>query len=354
MNNEKDKSGIDIKISDGVGNATQEEPYLEKNKPKLAIRKDYLYSGSIIISAIIVASALVYVTEQTTAKQNPNTAQSQDSKQIAALEEKVLPSEGVALPVVWGDLGAKLVNTGVIDADKLKAVYEQRGTFTDEYKALLLGDNNGKLKITSANAGYLLNLLWALGLGNKNTILETGEMVDPAYGGAGNFAATGGWTISKGKPMDHYSKHVFFTLTPEQQALVDKVSRGIFRPCCGNSTHFPDCNHGMAMLGLLELMASQGVSESDMWKTALSVNSYWFPNNYLTIATYMQSKGTDWKDVKPEEILGASYSSSRGYANIASQVTQPQAQQGGGSGCGVDAGAPAAPQQQPQQGGCGI
>lgn len=356
MNNEIDKSKDDIKISDEAGNEKQEESQLENNKFALAVRKDYLYSGSIILSAIIIASALIYTStpkstnQQANIKSNTRASSAEQTK----LQQQVLPSEGVTLPVVWGNLGAKLVSAGVIDADKLKAVYEQRGTFTDEYKALLFGDKNGNLKITSANSGYLLNLLWALGLGNKNTILETGEMVDPVYGGAGNFAATGGWTIAKGKPMDHYSKHVFFSLTPEQQTLVDKVSRGIYRPCCGNSTHFPDCNHGMAMLGLLELMASQGVSETDMWKTALTVNSYWFPNNYLTIAIYMESKGTSWNKVNPQEILGANYSSSRGFANIASQVTQPQ-QQSGGSGCGVDAGAPAtAPQQPQQQGGCGI
>ena len=163
-------------------------------------------------------------------------------------------------------------------------------------------------------------------------------MVDKKYGGnAGNFASTGGWTLAIGNPMDHYSRHQFLNLTPEQQASVDKISKGIYRPCCNNSTHFPDCNHGMAMLGLLELMAAQGVSEQEMWDTALIVNSFWFPNNYLTIATYLDGKGVDWKDVNPEEILGIDYSSSRGYAKISAQVVQPQQQNGGsgGGGCGV-------------------
>jgi len=115
--------------------------------------------------------------------------------------------------------------------------------------------------------------------------------------------------------------------------MVEEMSRGIYRPCCGNSTHFPDCNHGMAMLGLLELMASQGVSEADIWKTALAVNSYWFPDTYLTIAMYMQNKNVAWAEVEPKEMLGANYSSGQGYAKIAAQVTKPQ-QQGGG-GCAV-------------------
>ena len=102
-------------------------------------------------------------------------------------------------------------------------------------------------------------------------------MTDPKYGGAGNFASTGGWTLAQGDVMNHYSMHSFITLTPEQQVLVEKISKEIFRPCCNNSTYFPDCNHGMAMLGLLELMASQGTSEAEMYKIAKEVNSYWFP-----------------------------------------------------------------------------
>lgn len=31
--------------------------------------------------------------------------------------------------------------------------------------------------------------------------------------------------------------------------------------CCGNSTYFPDCNHGAAMLGFIELAVSQGLVE---------------------------------------------------------------------------------------------
>ena len=257
-----------------------------------------------------------------------------------AFNEKVLSSEGVILPVAWGDLGAKLVNSGVIDADKMSAMYEQREGFTKEYRDLLLGQDGGKLKITPENSGYLLNLFWALGLASKNPILDSGEMTDPKYGGPENFASTAGWTLAKGDPMAHYSRHRFFDLTNEQQELVDKMSKQIYRPCCGNSTHFPDCNHGMAMLGLLELMASQGLSEEEMWKAALAVNSYWFPDTYLTIAEYMQNKGTDWKNVLPREVLGVNYSSAEGYAKILSQVEKMREETGGvrgrqGGGCGV-------------------
>ena len=101
-------------------------------------------------------------------------------------------------------------------------------------------------------------------------------MMDPRYGGANGFASTGGWTLSDGDSMNHYNMHSFVTLTEEQQALVERVSKNIYRPCCDNSTYFPDCNHGMAMLGLLELMTSTRVTEADMYKTALQVNTFGF------------------------------------------------------------------------------
>ena len=91
-----------------------------------------------------------------------------------------------------------------------------------------------------------------------------------------------------------------------------------------------------------------------MWETALTVNSYWFPDTYLTIATYMKDKGIDWKDINTEEILGKDFSSSQGFANISAQVIQPESsqQQKGGGGCSVGGGAPV-PQQQKQVG-CGV
>ena len=319
-------------------------------------KKENRYSVpiAIVIAAIIVSGSYYLSNKNATERifANKNIVQ-KTQKQVSEIEEAVTPSNGVVLPVSWGNLGKQLVDSGVIDVEKFKAIYNRRGQFTDEYNQLLLGQNNGKLKITKENSGYILNLLWALGLANNNPILDSGEMADPKYGGAGNFASTGGWTISKGKPMDHYSRHSFITLTPEQQALVDKVSSGIYRPCCGNSTHFPDCNHGMAMLAFLEIMASQGVNEKDMYSAALTLNSYWFPDTYITILEYMKIKGIAWSDTSPQEILGFNYSSGQGFARISSQVPQ-QVERGGGGGCGVDTGETVSAPVQEQQSGCGV
>ncbi|MBI4160399.1 MAG: hypothetical protein HY506_00635 [Candidatus Yanofskybacteria bacterium] len=255
-------------------------------------------------------------------------------KQLIQLENAVLPQGGVILPAAWGDIGVRLVKEGVIDIKKFRKLYESRGGFGEYEKNILSETNNGNLKITKENSNFLLNVLWALGLGNQNIILDSGPMTDKKYGGdPSQFASTGGWTLAEGSPMNHYSGHHFLNLTPSQQESVARVSQNIYRPCCGNSTHFPDCNHGMAMLGLLELMASQGVTEEEMYKAALAVNAFWFPDTYLTIAKFLEGKGLSWDGVEPKTILGANFSSASGYRQILAQVT-PLNRQSGGS-CGI-------------------
>jgi hypothetical protein len=272
------------------------------------------------------------------ARQASTAKPANDVSQSAGIEAElaaaVLPQEGAVIPVQWGDLGKKLIETGVLDDKKFAELYAQRGGVPQDIQNMLSRTDQKNIRITAENSGALLNILWALGIGSKNVILDKGPMSDPQYGGAAGFASTGGWTIAKGDAMEHYSKHEYFSLTKEQQARVESVSQNIYRPCCGNSTYFPDCNHGMAMLGLLELMASQNMSEDDMYRVALQVNAYWFPDTYMTVAKYLKKRGTEWNAVNPKEVLGAAFSSAQGYKNILSEE-QPVQQKGGGGGCGV-------------------
>ncbi len=288
---------------------------------------NYLFPVSFLISGTLILGAIVYSAGLKATNEKPSGANNSNSANV------LVSSGSDTLPVKWGNLGRQMVETGVIDANQFEMLYSQRGGLKEEEKALLYNETNGDLVISSDNNGVILNMLWALGLGNKNPILENGPMADPRYGGAGNFASTGGWTLAQGNVMDHYSKHKFIELTPEQQKLVEEVAKNIYRPCCGNSTYFPDCNHGMAMLGLLELMASQGVSEGEMYKAALIVNSYWFPDNYSAISQYLKIKNISGNQISAKDILGKDFSSAAGYQKILSQI-QPPAKQGGGS-CGV-------------------
>ncbi|MDP4006967.1 MAG: hypothetical protein Q8P55_00005 [bacterium] len=304
---------------------------------------DYKISSPLLLQGIAIAFLSAFAFTQVfdvdialkrdTGGENNQDAAAKAAVSLSDLEDAVFPTEGVVLPVAWGSLGKQMVEEGVIDQEKFEGLYERRGGLNEYEKALLYGKDNGTITMTPENSGVLLNLFWAFGLSNKNTILEQGPMQDPRYGGADRFASTGGWTLAKGETMDHYSVHAWVSLTEEQQLLVERVSQGIFRPCCGNSTFFPDCNHGMAMLGLLELMAAQGVGEDEMYQVALRVNSYWFPDTYLTIAKYFAEQDISWDKVSPKEVLGANYSSAQGFQRVRAAV-EPVQQQGGG-GCGV-------------------
>ncbi len=297
-------------------------------------KNKYLLPVSFFVSAVLISAAFIYSAGLKN-KEGANIPESVASANKSAelnFREIIAPPQGTELPVKWGGLGKKMVEAGVIDGEKMKEIYEKRGGLSEEDKNIIFGDNNGNLVITPKNSGLILNMLWAFGLANKNEILEKGPMQN--YGGAGKFASTGGWSLAKGSAMNYYSRFEFVKLTPEQQSLVEKVSKNIYRPCCDNSTYFPDCNHGMAMLGFLQLMASQGVSENDMYRAALALNSYWFPDNYATIAKYFKQKGVDWDKVDAKNVLSEEFSSGSGYQNIVSKITEPKENKGGG-GCGV-------------------
>ena len=297
-------------------------------------------AGTIALAFIAFAVILTYKNSSSINIAKPSSTQTQTTdgsavatEPVSSYEESVTPSAGVVIPVKWGDLGKQMIDAGVIDQAKFESIYSDRGGLDEQSKKMLTGNVDGQITINSENAGAILNMLWALGLANKNDVLDKGPMMDPQYGGAGGFASTGGWTVAKGDAMDYYSKSNLIKLTLDQQKLVEDVTKNIYRPCCGNSTYFPDCNHGMAMLGLMELMASQGATEEQMYKTALAVNSYWFPSTYVTIAKLKAGEGVSWDKVDAKEVLGNDFSSAGGYRKVLEKVS-PEAVKGGGS-CGV-------------------
>ena len=135
--------------------------------------------------------------------------------------------------------------------------------------------------------------------------------------------------------MDHYNKHNLIALTAEEHQRVMKISKGVFRPCCGNPTSFPDCNHGMAALAAVELMVKEGLSDQEIYKNVLRLNSFWFGSTYVTTATYFARQGIAWQDVDAKEALSAKYSSGQGAGQIAKQVGELPFQKSTGGGCGA-------------------
>jgi hypothetical protein len=48
-------------------------------------------------------------------------------------------------------------------------------------------------------AYFLLNFFWAVGLSNKNPILDSGPIQEYSQGKIENFASTGGWSLAKNR-----------------------------------------------------------------------------------------------------------------------------------------------------------
>lgn len=235
------------------------------------------------------------------------------------LFDEVNPTDGFEINAKFGNLGPKMIALGIIDPTKFQNVYEKSNQpLTPEEQIILLKGSDEKVRITRDNSYFLLNFFWAAGLANKSKILDEGEMVQySGKQGAGKFASTGGWSLAKGETMNYYSRSLLIPLTADQEALVNKVAANIFRPCCDNSTAFPDCNHGMALLGVLQLMASSGASEGEMYEAGKYFNAFWFPGNYYDLALYFKSKeGKSFKDIDAKTILSKIYSSASGWQSV--------------------------------------
>lgn len=154
-----------------------------------------------------------------------------------------------------------------------------------------------------------------------------------------NFASTGGWTLGAKPVIEIYASQPMITLTEKQQKRLEEVTVGVYRPCCDNPTHFPDCNHGMAMLGLLELMASQDASVEEMFEAAKEVNAFWFSQQTLELAVlFKETENVDFAKADSRQFVGRQLSSGSGFQAVHQWLAQNgklgQAPQGGGS-CGV-------------------
>src|SRR3989304_193931 len=255
---------------------------------------------------------------------------------IVSITEVLPPS--VNLDVKWGDVIVKMVRSGAVDKQKFLALYEGRQADLDQAKQLLESPSNTDIVITTANSGLILNLLWPLGIANKTDVLAKGPMGTQYKKEIGNFASTGGWTLGAKDGGKLFNSLNLISLTSAQESLVTEISQNIYRPCCGNSTYFPDCNHGAAMLGFIELAVAQGMSKDEIYKNALVLNSYWFSQTYVELATYFKAKkNIAWKNVDPKEVLDANYSSGQGYSAVNKELQAdgilPKIK--GGGGCGV-------------------
>lgn len=323
------------KISKDVSLKEQEKPWL-------------ILAGILVIALGFVAWSVIG-SDPVFAKWNNQIINPEDNRLFSAnlpqtgdelfdeVVEDVLPENGFQSKIVFGDSIVKLVENGVIDQKKFESIYEENGGLPDELKDVLTKPYYEPILLTKENANYYVNLLWPLGLANY---MESNKESPVNGESLFNFASTGGWSLGKEENGGAYfNKFEIVALTPEQEMLVTKVAQNTYRPCCNNPTFFQDCNHGSALLGLLQLGASQGLTEEELYREALAFNSFWFPHNYVQTALYFKAaKNVSWSDVDPKLVMGGDYSSISGwYENVNKKVTELgilKQTQGSGS-CGV-------------------
>jgi hypothetical protein len=268
------------------------------------------------------------------------TAQIDTDYQVADIIRQINPPEGYTLPISYSDIGPQLLAAGAIDYDQFVRTYQQTGKpLTQDQLIILREGSDAPVVINKENAYFLLNFFWAFGLTNENSLLKEGPMMHYSEGQIGRFASTGGWTIGSQPATELYSSTVIITLTEAQQTRVEQVASAVYRPCCNNPTSFPDCNHGMAMLGLLELMASQDASIIEMFEAAKYVNAFWFPQQTLEMAMFfIVTEGLDFALIDAREITGPDFSAGAGFQQVHQWLVArgllEQAPRDG-SGCGV-------------------
>jgi hypothetical protein len=235
---------------------------------------------------------------------------SPDNKRLLYDEvaSNVVPKSGYQSRIALRDSIVRLVWHGVMNRGKFFALQRDGERMPDDLSHVLSDPSDGPIRLTRENAGVYVNLLWPVGLANH----IVGNFSSPLIGDSlRSFASTAGWTLGdRDEGADYFNKLPIVDLTLAQESLAIRVAKSTFRPCCDNSTFFQDCNHGSALYGLLQLGASQGLREMDLYREALAFNSFWFEHHYVRTALYFAvSRGVGWRDVDPKEVMGQKYSS---------------------------------------------
>lgn len=248
------------------------------------------------------------------------TSNGQNETRFSAIAGEVLPENGFVLSVKWGNSVKELVSAGALNVSFLSNAMQQAGQpMTAGEESILNGTSNGNITINSNDTLFVLYTLWALGINNKNPIIADGPIM--GYGGSPyNLASTGGYGPLGRLQLGNLS---LIGLNSNEQQTADAVASNVYRPCCDNPAMFPDCNHGAAQLGLIELMASQGSNATQIYEALKNADSFYYPQEYFDLAVYFSyTKHEPWGEVSAKEVLGYNYSSASGFNKIHQELLQ--------------------------------
>ena len=325
---------------------------------------------SIALLSLIVAVGLIFVVmhswdaHASVANQNTTTPNALGSVKTLSdnvinqtlLAAQVIPATGYALPFKSGNNIHKLVETGALNISNLSIILNNsKQPLTPVEEEILNGTYNGYIQFNSTNSEFVQLALWSLGINNNDTIINKGQIINasvpyadqinsnaslkqkvtPQYVASHYFASTGGYG-SLGKLQ--LGELNIINLTSQQQALMYDVATHSYRPCCDNPTAFPDCNHGAAALGLIELLASQNANQTQMFSAIKYFYQYQFPQQYAEIAAYFDIHGENYSQINSSEIMSFSFSSYSGFSSVNQYLIKNGALQqpsNNGASCGA-------------------
>lgn len=270
-------------------------------------RRGFLVSLSAILGSCGPASAVELLPIQPSDLEPPGPFRFTDP--LPDVTEEVIPRAGITTGVAFGRSIQTLIAAGVLSREKFRGSETE---LPDWVEKILAGPSDEPIVFSGPTARYLVDLLWPLGLANKAAFNEKSPISTLQIS---HFASTSGWTLGREQNgYVYFNKVDAVRMTDQQQAMVLEVAANTYRPCCDNSTFYQDCNHGSALLGLLELAASQGTTLEGLYGIALTANSYWFPDNYTKTALYfLHFYRRSWRTLDPKLVLGSDFSSLSGW-----------------------------------------
>jgi hypothetical protein len=238
------------------------------------------------------------------------------------LVSEVAQPNGVPLPPVrFGNTVGKLVQASALNASAVRQAMNNSGEQFASYEANILSGNpqtENLVILNSSDSSFILNVLWAIGINNNNAILNSGPVV--LKGNPFTYASTAGYA-----PLGKLSLGGIdlLTLTAEEQVIAEQVAANTYRPCCDNPAAFPDCNHGAAALGLIELMASQGFNSTSIYGALKQFESFYFPQDFVYEALfYFVSQGLTWDQVPGDQALSIHHATLTGKGYVQQYLTE--------------------------------
>ena len=253
----------------------------------------------------------------------------------SSIIKQVYPTQGFVLPAKWDGAPKQLADSGALNLSFVaNALSNANQSLTKNELEVLNGTGDSNVTLNKSSALFTLYVLWALGINNKNPIISNGPIMN--YGGSPyNLASTGGYGPLGKLQLGNLS---IITLNSSEQKMVEATASNTYRPCCNNPAMFPDCNHGAAQLGLIELMASQGKNQTQIYDALKEFNSFYYPQQYLDVAilfSYTQNKA--WDEVPANVVLGYNFSSASGYYEVYNVLSNdnvlPKVSGGPGGSC---------------------